>query len=1236
MFSTPQISGLLRFNMGFLMASVLLFPLNKLNARLRDVTDETGIKYLHSQQDSVPLGVSIRPDRLTKTVVSNTAGAAAVDVNGDGWTDFLAARYEKTPVLFINQGDGIFLEEAALRGLDQAHNAGSFGCGDFDNDGDKDLFVAQLRGDRFQLFINDGQGHFQEEARMRGAAVPVTIEDHESYSIGLVDYDRDGYLDIYVSEWGVLSHPEENSKHSILLHNLGIEAPGHFENVTLQAGLLQPPETIGEHFAMSSGWADFDGDGWQDLSLIGEFGVSQFYWNNGDGTFSKANSESGTGLEKFGMGVAVGDINNDGLLDYYATSIHEPLLVESQSTHTGNKLYQNLGNRRFVEIAEYARVDHVGWSWGASFFEYENDGDIDLIVTNGMDAAGLGISGPFWTALDDPTTLLQNDGVGRFADITSLTGVRDRGMGKAVVILDYDNDGDQDVIITNTYGEPVVYQSNATEIHNKWIRFELEGTTSNRDAIGAVLRVFYDGKSQIRHFNPSNAYIGQHEAYVHFGLGGGGNTIERVEISWPSGAVQTLSDLQVNRLHFIKEPQFEAKIPQFVELFDGGAFEMGSTIELHSLATADPAPVYVWKKDGVKIEEAVGPTYEIERMTPPREGLYTVTAINPGGSTESVAIPLQVSAQIEEKSVARWWNEILLEAIRMDFPAPTIHSRNLYHLSAVMWDAYWAYEENAWENVKPVFHQENLSPSDWNGDRLASQREAISYAAFRMLVHRYRNSVKGKDSVLMFEWLMKRLRFDPNNDLTSGNSPAAVGNRIAQAVIDATLNDGSNEANGYADTSGYEPENEPMVHELTGTEMVDPNRWQPLAFEHQVTQNGIIVGKSIQSFVGVNWRAVASFALDKPTPITVDHDPGSPPMWGTETEKEFIDSAVQVIEYSSLLNPRMELMVDISPGNHLNNSLGSNDGDGHPVNPYTNTTYESNPVNLADYGRILAEFWADGPASETPPGHWSTIFNQISDHPLMEYKIGGNTPVASRLEWDILGYLALGGGMHDAALAAWTIKRQYDYSRPISMIRFLSSLGQSSDPQADRYNEHGLPLVDGLIEIITEQSSAIGERHAHLSDYVGNIAVRAWVRPNRLMREDEQNTGWILGEDWIPYQKSTFVTPAFAAYVSGHSCFSRAAAEILTRLTGDSFFPGGMGSYTFKKNEFLKFETGPTEDVTLQWATYYDAADEAGVSRLWGGIHVPADDFNGRIMGAQVGEDAFEKAMELRGFEMSQ
>ena len=585
------------------------------------------------------------------------------------------------------------------------------------------------------------------------------------------------------------------------------------------------------------------------------------------------------------------------------------------------------------------------------------------------------------------------------------------------------------------------------------------------------------------------------------------------------------------------------------------------------------------------------------------------------------------------ESVARQWNDALLDAIRVDTPRPTVHARNLFHTSAAVYDAWAAYDPQSRGYLVDA-------PASAPGpDSQADREQTISFAAYRLLNHRFADSPGGPQALPAFDRLITRLGYDPSFTSTVGDSPAALGNRIAQRYIAYGLSDHANEANDYADAVGYSPSNPPLVVAGGDPTMADPDRWQPLTIQ----KNGQPV---TQSFLTPHWGNVKTFAAARPAsqdPLTeapyASDLVGPPPAFGTTA---FQQDALEVIRFSATLDPTSGETINISPRIRGNAAPGSNDGSGHRVNPVTGEPYADNIVPLGDWGRVLAEFWADGPNSETPPGHWNAIANEVSDHPGLVKRIGGERgggPVVSDLEWDAKLHFALNAAAHDSAVVAWDLKRQVDYVRPISMIRYMGSLGQSSDPTGPAFNPNGLPLEPGLVELVTADTAAPGGRHEGLE--VGTVAIRAWrgftpgseadpAPGNNAADPADGDTfagvGWIAAVDWRPYQAEDFVTPAFPGYISGHSTFSRAMAEVLAAYTGDEYFPGGVGEFNFEQGRGLNFEDGPTEDILLQWATYTDAADEAGLSRLYGGIHVRADDFDGRIVGEALGQNAYALA----------
>jgi hypothetical protein len=570
-----------------------------------------------------------------------------------------------------------------------------------------------------------------------------------------------------------------------------------------------------------------------------------------------------------------------------------------------------------------------------------------------------------------------------------------------------------------------------------------------------------------------------------------------------------------------------------------------------------------------------------------------------------------------EWTVARRWDEALLDAIRRSLPNPPVHARNLFHTSVAMWDAWATYDGTASGDIFTEKHSAS--------DVAAARNETISYAAYRVLSARFIKAVGASESLSEFDDIMDSLCYPIATATTEGDTPAAIGNRIAATVLTAGKADGSNEANGYA-APDYKPVNPALVVNKTGTTMVDPNRWQPLQLEKMISQNGIPVTNGTQQAIGPHWGHVTGFALPAGGTAGTPIDPGPPPLLGDPaTDQAYKDQAVEVIRDSSELDPAVGTTIDVSPGARGGNSLGTNDGRGHSVNPATGKPYDPEVVNSGDFYRVMTEFWADGPKSETPPGHWNVLANLVSDELDPNLEIGGTGATIGRLEWDVKIYLAVNGAVHDAAIAAWGLKGHYDSVRPISMIRYMGGLGQSSDPTGPSYNKDGLPLVPGLIEVITKESSAPGQRHAALATSVSKVAIKAWGGIPADPTTETTGAVWMLAGDWVPYQLPTFVTPSFQGYASGHSSFSRAAAEVMTAFTGSEYFPGGVSGYTIKAGS-LKNEEGPTTDVRLEWATYYDAADQAGQSRLFGGIHIQADDFNGRIIGAQCGKEAWALA----------
>ncbi len=614
-----------------------------------------------------------------------------------------------------------------------------------------------------------------------------------------------------------------------------------------------------------------------------------------------------------------------------------------------------------------------------------------------------------------------------------------------------------------------------------------------------------------------------------------------------------------------------------------------------------------------------------------------------------------------QHSVAREWNEVLLEAIRSDLARPTVHARNLFHVSAAMYDAWAVFDDNAepyllgqtFPNFSCPFNGFTLQA----GMSVEEARErAISFAAYRLLRHRFSRSPGRILSNQRFDNLLTQLGY--NRSFVTANyasgAPEALGNYIASCYINYGRLDGSNEDRDYTNQY-YQPINPPLVTQEGGNpDILNPNRWQPLTLDVFIDQSGNVIPFNTPPFLSPEWGNVTPFSLtnddmtvrqrDNQT-YNIYHDPGMPPMTqedGGGMTDEWRWGFQMVSIWGSHLDSNDPTTIDISPGNQgnfdsngfpqniteLRNFYIVNDGGdistGRAMNPMTGQPYAPNVIKRGDYGRILAEFWADGPESETPPGHWYTILNYVSDHPEVVKKFAGEGELMNDLEWDIKSYFMLGGAMHDCAISAWGIKGFYDYIRPVSAIRFMAEKGQSSDPMLPNYDPQGFDLIPGYIELV-EAGDPLA---MNAPENIGKIKLYSWKGPDYINnpQTDEAGVGWILAENWWPYQRPSFVTPNFAGYISGHSTYSRGAAEILTMLTGTEYFPGGLGVFEAPRNQFLVFEQGPSVDIQLQWATYRDASDQCSLSRIWGGIHPPADDIPGRIIGERIGKSAFELA----------
>ncbi len=523
--------------------------------RFTEVGREAGL--VARQQSGAPCG-----DFTVRCAASQMTGGVAVgDVDGDGFDDVYLTRLDAPGLLMRNRGDGTFEDVTAAYGLDAlavASNGAAFA--DVDRDGDLDLYVTTFAEaprpplDRFVLLMREGD-RFVDRTEARGAGV-VSAADRSGFSVATGDYDRDGWVDLHVTEWereGRAAPP-----HTRLLHN----AAGDFVDVTREAGASVVNDACWERtgfcdvVAFASAFSDLDGDGWADLLVAADFGHSQLFWNLGDGTFVDGTAAAGVGLEENGMGSTVGDYDGDGDLDWFVTAIGDPDASCGAGSctwgYSGNRLYRNEGDRTFTDVTDEAGVRVGGWGWGAAFFDHDNDGDLDLVMTNGIDLA---IDTQDDRFNDDLMRFWDNVGDGRFVERSAEVGLTDGAPGKGLVVFDYDRDGDQDVLVVVTGGRPLLYRNDGGS-DTPSLRVRLVARDSAPEGLGArvEVRVQDGGAAQVREMGSVSHFLGQSERVAHFGLGEGTTRVAEVRVRWPSGRASVLRDVAPGALT-VEEPE---------------------------------------------------------------------------------------------------------------------------------------------------------------------------------------------------------------------------------------------------------------------------------------------------------------------------------------------------------------------------------------------------------------------------------------------------------------------------------------------------------------------------------------------------------------------------------------------------------------------------------------------------------------------------------------------------------
>jgi hypothetical protein len=565
------------------------------------------------QERAKEAGIAFRMNFLPKeqgehfkiNLYDHGSGLAIADYDNDGREDIYFLNQHGKNALYRNRGDGTFEDVSVKAGVglgDRISVGATFA--DYDNDGWQDLFVTSTRGGNV-LFHNRGNGTFEDVTVKAG----VKHVGHSQTPV-FFDYDNDGDLDLYVTntaKWttdvfdfsggnyegkadlkSVMTSPKESN---ILYRNNG---DGTFTDATDRAGLR------GRGWAGDVAVFDYDDDGFLDVFVPSMFGRGQLYRNSGHGTFTDVTAQT-LGRTSFGaIGTKVFDYDGDGHLDLYVVDMHSDMWIDARSVEVarevqhhrflspqgpqvneaapgfaesqremfakegekyddlifGNALYRNLGQGKFTETAIPAGMETF-WPWGIATGDYDNDGHEDVFITSGM-----GFPYFYW-----PNVLMMNNGDGTFSDRASALGVeppnggiyQDQTIGghsatrssRSAAVADFDGDGRLE-IVTNNFNDRPYFLANRFPRRN-YVAFKLTGTKSNRDAIGAVVRLWIGKTVMIRQVNPAGGYLSQSSRVAHFGLGDQ-SKVDRIEIRWPRGTLQTVQNPAINTLHQIREP----------------------------------------------------------------------------------------------------------------------------------------------------------------------------------------------------------------------------------------------------------------------------------------------------------------------------------------------------------------------------------------------------------------------------------------------------------------------------------------------------------------------------------------------------------------------------------------------------------------------------------------------------------------------------------------------------------
>lgn len=513
----------------------------KAGARVRfECPDVGGLRFVDG---SVAANVNLTHSdtgTCTSEVCQLVGGLSVADFDGDRDDDiFIVAGHAASPQLLRNKGDGTFEDVAAELGLDLAPaNYSGPTFVDVEGDGDQDLLVGGASPRKPRFFRNDGDT-FTEIIGAAGVIAPGVV------SASFADTDRDGDLDLFVGDWRPGSGMLPGSD---VYYRQG--APWQFLSASQEGGFGLGGRDVRNAFTPN--FTDLDGDGWLDIVLAADFGRSRVFGNDGTGNFidwttSKISDENG-------MGAAVGDVDGDGDLDWFVSSIWDPDGDADRNWGvSGNRLYRNIGGGDFEDITDLSGLRRGFWGWGACLADFDLDGDLDLFHTNGiafvMSDPDFNDDAEFHT---DPALLALNEGDGRFYEAACQLGIEDNGEGRGVACFDFDKDGDIDILVSNRNGPARLWRNELNAVN--FLEVRLAGRGANSVAAGAKVTVVAGGRTQVREIRIGSNYASSSPPLAHFGLGAA-TVAERVRVDWPTGGSSLLRDVAIGSRLLIVEPE---------------------------------------------------------------------------------------------------------------------------------------------------------------------------------------------------------------------------------------------------------------------------------------------------------------------------------------------------------------------------------------------------------------------------------------------------------------------------------------------------------------------------------------------------------------------------------------------------------------------------------------------------------------------------------------------------------